>query len=278
MTEIKKCTDVAADIHQYAYRKSRSTADAIATLVHTALTHLDKKNSYVRLLFLDFSSAFNTIIPQTLIEKLALLGLNNNMCNWILDFLTNRPQSVRIHNITSSTICLNTGSPQGCVLSPLLYTLLTHDCAAHYSSNQIVKFADDTAVVGLIHNNDEAAYRSEVSQLESWCRTNNLSINVKKTKEMIVDFRLKPCTFSSLYINGEPVERVPCFKYLGVEISDNLTKPPEKGPPTPIFSRRLKKAGMGPPVLTAFYRCAVESILTFNITVWYSRKKLCRGL
>ena len=45
----------------------------------------------------------------------------------ILDFLTNRPQSVRINGHTSSTLTLNTGVPQGCVLSPLLYcTTIAH--------------------------------------------------------------------------------------------------------------------------------------------------------
>ncbi|GAA6071251.1 signal peptide peptidase-like 2, partial [Tachysurus ichikawai] len=59
-----------------------------------------------------------------------LLGLNTSLCNWILDFLTGRPQSVRIGNSISSTTTLSTGAPQGCMLSPLLFTLLTHDCAA----------------------------------------------------------------------------------------------------------------------------------------------------
>ncbi len=78
------------------------------------------------------------------------MGLNNSLCNWILDFLTGRPQSVRVGHNTSSTTTLSTGAPQGCVLSPLLFTLLTHDCTAKFSSNHIIKFADDTSVVGLI--------------------------------------------------------------------------------------------------------------------------------
>ncbi|KAK3562495.1 hypothetical protein QTP86_034607 [Hemibagrus guttatus] len=65
-----------------------------------------------------------------------------------------RPQSVRIGNSFSSTTTLSTGAFQGCVLSPLLFTLLTHDCAAMHSSNHIVKFADDMTVVGLISKND----------------------------------------------------------------------------------------------------------------------------
>ncbi len=121
------------------------------------------------MLFIDFNSAFNTIIPQQLINKLSLLGLNNSLCNWILDFLTGRPQSVRVGHNTSSTTTLSTGAPQGCVLSPLLFTLLTHDCTAKFSSNHIIKFADDTSVVGLISNNDETHYREEVAQLAEWC-------------------------------------------------------------------------------------------------------------
>ncbi len=108
---------------------------------------------------------FNTIIPQQLIHKLVQLGLNMSLCNWLLDFLTGRPQAVWVGSNTSSTITLNTGPPQGCVLSPLLFTLLTHDCTQSHNSNRFIKFADDTTVVGLISNRDETNYRNEVSRL-----------------------------------------------------------------------------------------------------------------
>jgi hypothetical protein len=96
---------------------------------------------------------------------------------------------VHIGNATSSTLTLNTGAPQGCVLSPLLYSLFTHDCVATHSSNTIVKFADDTTVIGLITDGDETAYREEVRVLTSWCQDNNLKLNLSKTKELIVDYR-----------------------------------------------------------------------------------------
>ena len=66
-----------------------------------------------------------------------------------------------MENISTPQI-LNTGDPHGCVLSPLLYSLFTHYCVAMHASNSIIKFADNTTVVGLITNNSETAYREEV--------------------------------------------------------------------------------------------------------------------
>ncbi|KAK1801497.1 hypothetical protein P4O66_004522 [Electrophorus voltai] len=170
MRHIKTQLPPSLDPLQFAYRCNCSTDDAISTTLHLALTHLDKKGTYIRMLFIDFSSAFNTIVPQHLIGKLSLLGLNTSLCNWILDFLTGRPQSVWIGSSTSNTTTLSAGAPQGSVLSPLLFTLLTHDCAAMQSSNHIIKIADDTTVVGLINKDNESAYREEVRELVSWCK------------------------------------------------------------------------------------------------------------
>ncbi|KAK7879986.1 hypothetical protein WMY93_033333, partial [Mugilogobius chulae] len=77
---------------QFAYRPNRSVDDAVSVALHHVLQHLDYSGTYVRTLFLDYSSAFNTIRPVRLIEKLAELGIPTPTCNWILDFLIERPQ------------------------------------------------------------------------------------------------------------------------------------------------------------------------------------------
>ncbi len=212
---------------------------------------------------------------QQLIHKLVQLGLNTSLCNWLLDFLTGRPQAVRVGTNTSSTITLNTGAPQGCVLSPLLFTLLTHDCTPSHNSNRFIKFADDTTVVGLISNRDETNYRSEVSRLAGWCSDNNLSLNVEKTKEIVVDFRRVHSLHAPLTINGATVERVSSTKFLGVHITEDLSWTnntaalAKKAQQRLYFLRKLRRARAPAPIMCTFYRGTIECILTSCITVWY---------
>jgi hypothetical protein len=89
--------------------------------------------------------------------------------------------------------------------------------------NTIIKFADDTTVVGLITDNDETAYREEVRDLALWCQNNNLSLNVIKTKEMIVDYKKRRTKHAPILTDGAAVEQVESFKLLGVHITNNLT-------------------------------------------------------
>ena len=162
------------------------------------------------------------------------------------------------------------------MLSPLLYSFFTHDCKPVHGSNTIVKFADDTTVVGLVSNNDETAYREEVEHLAEWCANNNLALNTKKTKEVIVDFRRnKDGTHSPVHLSGEEVERVTSFKFLGVYISEDLSWTTntsalvKKAHKRIFFLRKLAKLHLSSQVLMNFYRCTIESILSTCISVWY---------
>ncbi len=93
-----------------------------------------------------------------------------------------------------------------------------------HSSTSIIKFTDDTVVLGLINNNDETAYLDEVERLTSWCQDNCLSLNVSKTKELIVDFRKRQLhSLHSSYDHWDPCGESESFKYLGVNISEDLS-------------------------------------------------------
>jgi len=137
MTHINSIVSDFLDPLEFAYRPNRSVDDAISLTLHTALEHQDRRDTYIRL-FIDFSSAFNIIVPFKLILKLRDLGLGTPICNWILDFLTGRHRVLTIGSNTSSILVLNTGAPQGCCLSPWLYYLFIDDCSAVHGSNRII--------------------------------------------------------------------------------------------------------------------------------------------
>ena len=263
------------DPYQFAYKSKHSVDDAVSLALEFLIPHLDRsKPTYARLLFVDFSSAFNTILPLRLHDKLIAIGMDPGISNWVLDFLTNRPQVVKIGHNYSKSLILNTGAPQGCGLSPLLYSLMTFDCKSWFNNCLTIKFADDTTVVGLI-DKDEHDYRRQVDELVMWCAANNLELNVGKTKEIIVDFRRNKTPLMPLSINGAEVETVDTFKFLGIHISGDLTWRAHiehcvnKAQQRLFFLRRLAGFGLGVDLLVKFYRAVVESVLTVSITVWY---------
>jgi hypothetical protein len=105
------------------------------------------------------------------------------------------------------------------MLSPLLYSLFTHDCTVRHDSNTINKFVDDTIVIGLITDNDETAYR-EVRDLAVWCLHINLSL---KTKGECCGLQEKEERASTRSHRWAVVEQVESFKFLGVHITDKPT-------------------------------------------------------
>ena len=71
----------------------------------------------------------------------------------------------------------------------------------------------------MITYDDETAYREEVSDLALWCQDNKLSLNVSKTKELIVDHRERRAEHAPIHIDGAVVEQVNSFKFLDVHIT-----------------------------------------------------------
>ena len=115
----------------------------------------------------------------------------------------------------------------------------------------------------------------EVRALRVWCQEDNLSLNVNKTKEMILDFRKQQRELPPIHIEGTAVDKTEGFTFLGIHITDKLqwsthTDSVVKKAQQSLFNlRRLKKFGLTPKTLTNFYRCTIESILSGCFTVWY---------
>ena len=130
--EDKLTTSVAdrLDPLQFVYRVRRGVE--VATLTRRS-SHLDKAGTSVRALFMDMSAAFQTIQHHILIQRLLDLDVNSDLVLWIRQFLCDRPQRVSLNArmlvkfVLSDETVVNTGAPQGCVLSPVLFSLFTND-------------------------------------------------------------------------------------------------------------------------------------------------------
>jgi hypothetical protein len=206
---------------QFAYVMNRSTEDASCPFMHKVCQHLDRKSSNTaQALFIDYSSAFNTI-HHLLINKLEALGVPSYLQLWILDYLTNRPQYVRTNSETSSLITLNTGAPQGCVMSPLLFVLYTNDLCWNAPNVSLIKYADDTVVIGLIENDNATEYVDCIKLVNSWCKDNYLDLNINKTKEIIWDFRKNKTEKDSIvFYNFKELQVINTWDFYWMKISD----------------------------------------------------------
>ena len=76
------------------------------------------------------------------------MKLPSSVISWIFDYLTNRLQYARLNGLLSSAISTNIGAPECTVLAPFLLALHTADCRSNDESCPLVKFADDTELVG----------------------------------------------------------------------------------------------------------------------------------
>ncbi|KAI3376702.1 hypothetical protein L3Q82_017139 [Scortum barcoo] len=226
---------------QFAYQPDIGVDDAVIYLLHTSLTHLEKAGSTVRIMFFDFSSAFNTIQPRLLGDKLQLAGVDHHLTTWILDYLTHRPQFVRVQGFESDRLLCSTGAPQG--------TMGTTE-----STEDLFK------------------------TLLDWCLRNNLQINAGKTKELVVDFcrRSHSPPAPPVSIQGTDIDTVKSYKYLGVHLNDNLDWSDntnalvKKGNSRLFLLRRLRSFGVQGPLLRTFYDSVVASAIFYGIVCWAS--------
>ncbi|KAK7913293.1 hypothetical protein WMY93_013504 [Mugilogobius chulae] len=234
---LRSTVSSALDPLQFAYRPGIGVEDAVIFLLHRSLSHLEKPGCAVRILFFDFSSAFNTIQPLLLRDKLETAGVDCDLAEWILDYLTNRPQFVRARDYFRH----NTDS---CVLQ---------------------KFSDDSAIIGLITDDDDAEYRGLTQDFVDWCQQNHLLLNAGKTKEMVVDFRRRHSIAPPpVNIQGRDIERVDSYNTWS----------------RLYLLRRLRSFGVRGPLLRTFYDSVVASAILYGVVCWSSsitereRKKL----
>ncbi len=263
------------DPSQFAYQAGRGVEDAKLFILNHLYKHLEKPQARARLLFADFSSAFNTLQPHLLIERLvSKFEISHQLVSWILDFLTGREQRVSVNGCLSDSVTISTGSPQGCVLSPLLFILYTDECRSRQEDSYLIKFSDDTALLSLLYG-PESNHESALTDFISWCDCNFLDLNVSKTKELIINFRRKKEITTERIIHNEKVEIVSSYKYLGTFFDDHLRFDVntefivKRGQQRIHLLRKLNSFSVRPVILCRFYQAFIESLICFSFICWF---------
>ena len=269
-------SDKIADENQFAYKRNRGTDDALMMLLDNVSKHLDvNAQNYTRAVFIDFSSAFNTIDSTLMIERLKDKNIHSNITAWISSFLTQRTQTVISCGDVSTPAITSVGSPQGCVLSPILFSLYVETMATTLNNFSILKYADDTIILEYINRGENSNLQVQVNNIVSWCDENHLLINSSKTKELLFSNQRHQPNPDPITIKQKDIERVDEYKYLGtivtskLKFSANTDLVTEKISKRLYIMKRLSKLGVSATTIKLAYEAFIESVIAFHLAIIY---------
>ena len=210
---------------QFGFRLKRGTVNALLVATHDWHQHLNAGHD-VCVVFFDYRKAFDSVPHQALLNKLAALDVHPVLLRWLADYLHSRSHCVVTENLSSPSLPVTSGVPQGSVLGPLLFTIYVNDLPSlQYSPGTRSRlYADDHCLYKALRSPaDLVQFQSDIELVSDWSQDNYLQSNVLKTKYMIISRRKQKKNYQSLFLNGSQLEKVSRYKYLGVMVNDSLS-------------------------------------------------------
>ena len=221
---------------QYGFRKLHSAE--LASLELVDCVRLDTDSGKMPLsIFLDLSKAFDTLDHYILLLKLTHDGLSQTAIRWFSSYQLGRRQLVDFNGTWSTLASTSTGVPQGSILGPLLFIIYMNDIHVASDKFNAIIYADDTSLlsslcsvnVSVQRNNTNITELSsninlELGNIQEWLNINRLSLNVQKRKFMIFHNYQRDVEhfIPEIKINGQLVQRVTEFNFLGLTIDEHL--------------------------------------------------------
>ena len=163
----------------------------------TETTLLEEKNEWIKnidksllngVIFLDLKKAFHTMDHSILLRKLEFYGGRSQTLAWFKSYLTGRKQKTLVAGELSDFCSLTCGIPQGSILGPLLFILYINDLPSRGMYSKARMYADDTILTFAAKDPDtlQVKMNSDLDTIQTWLKVNKLTLNVKKTKYMLI--------------------------------------------------------------------------------------------
>ena len=172
---------------------------------------------------------------------------------------------------------LSTGVPQGSIMGPLLFLINMNDIPNANAFFKYILYADDTTLFSTIHISAVAIHEinNHLSEVYDWLAVNKLSLNIKKTKYIVLHAINKNIEgmLPELSINGISIERVKNFNCLGLLFNEHMFWKPH----IDIIANKLMKFSgilnklkrfLPSHILRTLYFSMVQSRLTYGVLAW----------
>ena len=178
-------------------------------------------------LFLDLKKAFDTVDHCILLSKLSEIGVSPSSIKWFESYLNNRKQKTSCGNEISAALPVTVGVPQGSILGPLLFLVYINNLPNAVENSEVTLYADDTVLY--CFSKDPRLLGDKLNEdllmVAYWLRENKLTLNLDKTKSMIIGSNRKLGNISTLALSifDTDINTGSSFKYLGVVLSTNFT-------------------------------------------------------
>ncbi|MCU7844861.1 MAG: endonuclease/exonuclease/phosphatase family protein [Candidatus Thiodiazotropha sp. (ex Monitilora ramsayi)] len=212
---------------QSGFRKNRSTLDQLVRL-ESEIKVAQKKGKALVAVFLDLEKAFDLMWRKGVLLKLTEFGIEGRLLNWIGDFLADRKIRVRVGKETSEKREVENGSPQGSVISPILFNVIMNSLSEEIGRDPVAlsQFADDSAIWKATRKPQTAIKHLQITlnKIENWGKNWGFRISAEKTKCVI--FNRNSSTYAGtpkLKFGGVTLTFETKAKLLGMIFDNNLT-------------------------------------------------------
>lgn len=219
--------------------------------------------------------AFDFMDHRVLVEKLGKLNLPTRIINWIIDFLSNRSQRIKLsEGCYSEWGSVPSGVPQGTKLGPRLFLVLINDLDVKNLAN-VWKYVDNMTASAVVAKGNRSRAQEIADKVAEWSTQNRGKLDSDKCKELRISFAKDEPQFVCIILDGKELERVTSTKLLGLTISSNLkwndhiTDVIMKASKRLYFLVQLKRSRVSRQYMSSFYTACIRSVLTYEAPVFF---------